>query len=176
MSISFRASLKICAHQFVTRLLVIQGDFVYVTLAVYGDAALEPPLDQTSYEVTPLPDIFHHHLSPALDLANSKEPTLLSREIFDLMPDSPSLLATIRLIFCLKPVDGDPSPSIADCLAADVSGLEWLERAVEPLMTPVYDVSMNLLKLFAEKISEAFVEKVNHFLLVTGTCFTDACT
>ena len=77
MSISFRASLKISAYQFVTRLLVIQGDFVYVTLAVYGDAALEPPLDQTSYEVTPLPDIFYHRLSPVLDLANSKEPTLL---------------------------------------------------------------------------------------------------
>lgn len=160
--------------------MVIQGDFVQVTLAVYGDASSEPSLDPVSYEATPLSDIFHHRLSSALDPANSNEPTLHSREIFKLIPHSPPLPVVIRLIFCLKPAGaewGGDLFSLDDCIATDVSGLGWLEKAVEPLMTPVHDnVSLDSLKVFAEKTSEALIEKVRYLPAVMDTYIADGYT
>ncbi|KAF8492904.1 hypothetical protein JB92DRAFT_3236124 [Gautieria morchelliformis] len=154
---------------FVTRLMVVQGDFVHVTLAVYGDAASEPPLDPVSYEPTPLTAIVPHALAPALDPANSNEPTLLSRDIINLIPHAPLLPTAIRLIFCLKPADedygGDRFSSLDDCIVSDISGLEWLERAAETLMAPLHeDVSLDLLKAFSERISDALIEKTNDHL------------
>lgn len=151
-------------QQFVTRLMVVQGDFEYVTLAVYGDVASEPTLDSSSHGPMLLPDIIYQPLSPAMDPANSNEPTLLPRELLNLIPRAPSLSAAIRLIFCLKPVDGELNGDLIsweDCATTEVSGLEWLERAAEPLMTSVNeDVPLEILKKFSERIPEVLVEKV----------------
>jgi hypothetical protein len=148
--------------------MVIQGDFINVTLAVYGDAASEPPLDPFSYEPTPITAVVHHALSPALDPANSNDPTLLSRDMINLIPHAPLLPMAIRLIFCLKPADkdcdGDRFASLDDCIASDISGLEWLERAAETLMVPLdEDVPLDSLKAFSERISDALIEKVKNF-------------
>lgn len=145
--------------------MVIQGEFAYVTLAVYGDAASEPPLDPVSYEPTPLPDVLYHRLSPALDLASSKEPTLLPRELFSLVSHAPSLSDAIRHIFCPKlsdeDRDGDHFSSLEDCATTDLSGTKWLERAAEALMMPVNeDISLDSLRKFAEKIPRVLAEKV----------------
>jgi hypothetical protein len=147
--------------------MVVQGDFARATIAVYGDAVSEPPVVPVTYEPKPLPVVSRHRLSAALDPSNSTDPSSLSRELLTLVPDTPSLPLIIRLMCCLKAPDGEWSPAafpftnLEECLENDLSGLDWLEKASDTLMTPVNEnIDIDVLKNFAEKILDALPDKV----------------
>jgi hypothetical protein len=79
------------AEQYSTRLMVVQGDFESLSLAVYGTVVAEAPSLDTPYEPQPLPTFEPVPLSRVLDPANSDDPAALSRALLDLVPDSPAL-------------------------------------------------------------------------------------
>ncbi|KAF8592662.1 hypothetical protein K439DRAFT_1504349 [Ramaria rubella] len=153
----------------VTRLMVLQGDFERVTLAVYGETVSEPLLEPISYEFTQIPSPSRHRLSPVLDPATSNEPSLLSLKLLACIPHAPSLSFVIRRSFCLKYIDEEWSSSrfasLEECVETDITGLDWLERATGALMIPVHeDVHEHLIKRFVTRIIEALTEKTNDVL------------
>jgi len=87
-------------------LIIFRGRFNAVSLAVYGDLVGEL-LETVEYEPKPLSLPSPISLSPALDLANSPNPTALAEQLLTLMPSPTPLPLLIRLMFCLKPEEED---------------------------------------------------------------------
>jgi hypothetical protein len=54
-----------------------------------------------------LTPIEHARVNPALDVANAADPTSLSRQLLELIPDAPPLPLVVRLMFCLKASNDD---------------------------------------------------------------------
>lgn len=97
--------------EYATRLLVVQADehdpFHYMSLAVYGDVASEMSPPQAFYAPSLLPSLETTKLNPMLDVANSRDPTHLARQLLSLIPGAPPLPLVIRLMFCLKASNDD---------------------------------------------------------------------
>jgi hypothetical protein len=80
--------------------MVVQGDFDYLSLAIYGTIVADIPSSPDVYEPQPLPSFEPVALSRALDPANSEDPSALGRSLLDSMPDSPALEDLITRTLC----------------------------------------------------------------------------
>ncbi|KAF8528781.1 hypothetical protein BU17DRAFT_79936 [Hysterangium stoloniferum] len=156
---------------FVTRLMVIQGDFTMVTLAIFGDAVSEPPMDSLPDTSAHLPAVSHRRPSSSLDPANAIESSIMSQSLLALIPNAPSLSLCIRLMLCFKPqVRSDDwgeirFADIKELVEIEVSGLEWLGRAAEALALPIKEeVDTEILNRFVGKTVHAVTERTNDHL------------
>ncbi|KAG8218983.1 hypothetical protein J3R82DRAFT_4726 [Butyriboletus roseoflavus] len=144
---------------FVTRLMIVRGDFESVSMAIYGEVVTDAIASVTSYT----PGLLHLpepvSVSPPLDLANAADPTCLARQLLTLIPDAPSLNLVIRLMFCLKPPNDDWDLPEFPHLYSDLNEEDMdidLDTAFRCLSRPVAeDASVESLQRFAEKIADA---------------------
>ncbi|KIJ37454.1 hypothetical protein M422DRAFT_33774, partial [Sphaerobolus stellatus SS14] len=154
--------------EFVTRLVVIQGNFKHLTLAVYGDSVSEPLSEPSSYEPSLISLPPRTPLSSSMDLSNISDPCFPARELLKLIPTSTPLCLITRLILCLKSQD-DAWETIKFAELTEFletpdlePGLEWLQRAAELFMLPVAaEIDDTLLTSFTNKLSQSLVEKTN---------------
>lgn len=146
--------------------MIVKGDFTKLSMAIYGDVASELPSSPSYHvpqageplSVTPLP------LSPALDPANSADPTTLTRSLLSLIPDAPPLPLVIRLMFCLKPANDDwdlpEFPYLHPDLDDDPVDFD-LDYVYEMTGQPVADdVPLEVLQRFADRVADAIEPKV----------------
>ena len=122
--------------------MIVKGAFESVSMAIYGDVVNELPPPKTTYEPRPLPTLDPIPLSPALDPANARDPTTLSRQLLYLIPDAPPLPLIIRLMFCLKPSNEDWDLPDFPYLFADLSQLPddpGIDEVYRTTMRPVSD-------------------------------------
>ncbi|GJJ07278.1 hypothetical protein Clacol_001478 [Clathrus columnatus] len=162
-------------HDYATRLLILQGDFTSVTIAVYGDLAVEMSADElmTGEHVTPSISVGEVSLPTILDPINLSDPTLLPMKLLELTPNPPPLPLLVRLQFGLKlqdqiiRTDDIRFAEWEDLLESDVTGLEWLERAATMLNLPVAEtVAPEILNRLSSRIIDSLVEKTNDSLFI----------
>jgi hypothetical protein len=137
--------------------VIFQGAFESVSLAIYGDLVTEQPTLPLTHRPSPLPVVQHTPLAGSLDPANAKDPTLLARQLLELIPESPSLAIVVRLMYCVKPSDADwehpDFPHLYVDLDQDIVDLS-LEKAVELTTEQISDeLTSDQLSHFVDKIS-----------------------
>lgn len=159
--------LCLIPFQYTTRLLILQGDFTALTIAVYGDLPSETSMDGILSGENDVQLAGQRFLLTILDPLNFSDPILLSERLLQLTPNPPALSLLIRLQFCLKVQDQiavtDDIQFLEwkDILGCDTVGLEWLERAATMLNLPIAeDVDIEDLRRFSVKIVDSLTEKV----------------
>ncbi|KAH9983532.1 hypothetical protein BJV74DRAFT_614460 [Russula compacta] len=167
-------------NEFATRLMIVKGNFTKLSMAIYGDVASELPSSPPSRVPGALPLLTPTPLSPALDPANSGDPTTLTRNLLSLIPDAPPLPLVIRLMFCLKPANDDwdlpEFPYLHPDLGDDSINFD-LDYAYQLTSQPVADdVPLEVLQRFADRIADATGPKSeNRSYLVAGILSRVAC-
>jgi hypothetical protein len=139
--------------------MIVKGNFTKLSMAIYGDVASELPSAPSTYVPSILPPLNPTPLSPALDPANSEDPTALTRNLLSLIPDAPPLPLVIRLMFCLKPANDDwdlpEFPYLHPDLDEDPIEFD-LDYAYQLTSQPVADdVPLEVLQRFVNKIVDA---------------------
>ena len=152
-----RAVRLLTVSQYATRFVIFQGGFQSVSLAIYGDLVAEKPALLPTYRPNPLPALERTPLTASLDPGNAKDPTLLAKQLLELIPDSPSLAIVVRLMYCVKPSDADwehsDFPYLYVDLDQDITDFS-LEKAVKLTAEQVSDeLTSDQLSRFADKIS-----------------------
>lgn len=161
------------AAEYATRLMIVRGNYEYVSLAIYGEIMAELPSPPTTYEPRPLPTLEPIPLTRALDPSNSLDPSALARQLLSLIPDAPPLPLAIRLVFCLKPPSDDwdlpDFPYLHPDLDNETEDFD-LEKAFRLTTRPVPDdVSDATLLRFAENVTRSVRSKnSNQPYLVAG--------
>ncbi|KAG6813039.1 hypothetical protein H0H92_014574 [Tricholoma furcatifolium] len=145
--------------EYATRLMVLKGSFVKLSIAVYGEVISNAPISTEKREPQPLPLLEEMPLSKALDPSISEDPTLLAKQLLALIPDAPPLPLVVRLIFCLKPSNEDwdlpDFPYLHADLMSMVDGELDLEGVNDLLFRPVRDdATEEELSTFAIQVSE----------------------
>ncbi|KAI0265956.1 hypothetical protein BC834DRAFT_987423 [Gloeopeniophorella convolvens] len=149
--------------EFASRLMIVQGNFTKLSLAIYGDVASELPSAPSAYTPRALPALAPLPLTPALDPAAAADPTALPRALLALVPAAPPLALVVRLMFCLKPASDDwdrPAfpylhPDLDDDAGDDPMGFD-LEYAYGLVSQPVADdVPLAVLQRFADRVADA---------------------
>ncbi|KAG7097369.1 hypothetical protein E1B28_004719 [Marasmius oreades] len=142
--------------EYATRLMIVKGNFDFVSLAIYGEIAdaQSPPENSTQIPSIPIPQLQPAPLSRSLDIANARDPTQLASQLLSLTADPPSLSLASRLILCMKPeVDDWDDPDFPH-IYADIerelsSDALSLESAVDCLSRPIAeDTSKELMARF----------------------------
>ena len=149
--------------------MIFQGAFESVSLAIYGDLVTEQPILPLTHRPSPLPAVEHTPLAGSLDPANAKDPTLLAKQLLELIPESPSPAIVVRLMYCVKPSDADwehsDFPYLYVDLGQDIVDFS-LERAVKLTTEQISDeLTSDQLSHFADKISNVIGPPVWFFLL-----------
>lgn len=146
--------------------MIVKGAFTKVSMAIYGDIVSDatPEDSPPSYTPSSLPTIEPTPLAPAIDPANSDDPTQLAKQLLDLIPDAPPLALVVPLMFCIKPSnehwDLPEFPYLYADLDEDVADFD-LEKACELTSTPVADdVSYEILQRFSDRVADAVGPKV----------------
>jgi hypothetical protein len=157
--------------------MIVKGNFTKLSMAIYGDVASELPSSPSAFHppgvllpFTPTP------LSPALDPANSADPTTLTRNLLSLIHDAPPLPLVIRLMFCLKPANDDwdlpEFPYLHPDLDDDPVDFD-LDYAYQLTSQPVADdVPLGVLQRFADRVADAIEPKVYFYYDYTDTPLT----
>ena len=149
--------------QHATRLVIIQGQYEYLSLAIFGDVIAEAR-KIGEYDPRPIPALNSVSLPKTVDPSNSSEPTMLARQLLSLLPDSPPLPLIVRLIFCLKPPDEDWEHPNFPYLYSDLDSEDEIydiATLVQSISRPVKDdVSIDALSTFAERITDFVGPKV----------------
>jgi hypothetical protein len=156
--------------------MIVKGNFIKLSMAIYGDVASELPSVPSTYIPGILPPLNPTPLSPALDPANSGDPTALTRNLLSLIPDAPPLPLVIRLMFCLKPANDDwdlpEFPYLHPDLDEDPDEFD-LDYAYRLTSQPVADdVPLEVLQRFADKVVDAIEPKAR----VVINTYTRSCT
>lgn len=143
--------------QYATRFVIFQGAFESISLAIYGDLVTEQSTLPLTYSPNLLPAVESTPLAGSLDTAHAKDPTLLARQLLELIPESPSLAIVVRLMYCVKPSDADwehpDFPYLYVDLGQDLADLS-LEKAVKLTTEQISDeLTSDQLSHFADKIS-----------------------
>ena len=150
--------------QHATRLVIIQGQYEILSMAIYGDVIADTP-DVREYEPRPIPALFSASLPKTVDPSNSTEPTILAQQLLSLLPDSPPLPLIVRLMFCLKPPDEDWEHPDFPYLYSDLDSEDEIydiATLVQSISRPVKDdISVNTLSTFAERITDFLGPKVS---------------
>ncbi|KAH9955114.1 hypothetical protein BGW80DRAFT_1476506 [Lactifluus volemus] len=163
-----------------SRLMIVRGNFIKLSIAIYGDVASELPSTPSSYVPSDLPPLNPAPLSPALDPANSEDPTALTCNLLSLIPDAPPLPLVIRLMFCLKPANDDwdlpEFPYLHPDLDEDPDDFD-LDYAYQLTSQPVAeDVPVESLQRFADRVADAIGPKSEaQSYLVAGILSRVAC-
>ena len=149
--------------------MIFQGAFESISLAIYGDLVTEQPTLLLTYRPSPLPVVEHTPLVGPLDPANAKDPTLLARQLLELIPESPPLAIVVRLMYCVKPSDADwehpDFPYLCVDLGQDIVDFS-LEKAVKLTTEQISDeLTSDQLLHFADKISNIVGPPVCFFRL-----------
>lgn len=147
--------------------MIVKGNFTKLSMAIYGDVASELPSSPPSHFPGVVPLHTPMPLSPALDPANSGDPTKLTRNLLSLIPDAPPLPLVIRLMFCLKPANDDWDLPEFPYLHPDLGDNSMnfdLDYAYQLTSQPVADdVPLEVLQRFADRIADATGPKVRVF-------------
>jgi hypothetical protein len=159
--------------------MIVKGNFTKLSMAIYGDVASELPSfppSPSSHVLAALPPLTPTPLSPALDPANSADPTTLTRNLLSLIPDVPPLPLVIRLMFCLKPTNDDwdlpEFPYLHPDLDDDPDDFD-LDYAYQLTSQPVADdVPLEVLQRFADRVADAIELKVRVYYEYAYTCLT----
>ena len=150
--------------QHATRLLIIQGQYERLSMAIYGDVITDAQ-EVREYEPRPIPALNSVSLPKPVDPSNSTEPTILAQHLLSLLPDSPPLSLIIRLMFCLKPPDEDWEHSDFPYLYSDLDSEDEiydLATLVQSISRPIKDdISVDTLSTFAERINDFIGPKVS---------------
>ncbi|KAJ8086999.1 hypothetical protein PM082_005824 [Marasmius tenuissimus] len=150
--------------EYATRLMIIKGQFDFVSIAVYGTVVTDaqPALDnpeQVPAISNPQPDPVP--LSRLLDVANAKDPTELAQQLLSLVPDPPSLPLASRLVLCMKPDTDDwedPSfPHLYADLERELDSEDLiLEDAVDCLSRPIpEEISREVIAKFWQAVASS---------------------
>lgn len=152
--------------------MIVKGRFESLSLAIYGDVIADLPPAPENYvprqpsSVAPVP-LFH-----TVDPANAVDPTMLARQLLELIPNSPSLSLVIRLILCIKPYDDEwDMPGFpylhTDLHVTDPRNFD-LDKAVQLIARPISETAPEeSLTSFAEFVSAAISDKVSVSLDLT---------
>ena len=150
--------------QHATRLVIIQGQYEYLSMAVFGDVIADAQKVR-EYEPRPIPALNSVSLSKTVDPSNSSEPTMLAQQLLSLLPDSPPLSLIVRLMFCLKPPNEDWEHPDFPYLYSDLDSedeMYSIATLVQSISRPVKDdVSVDTLSTFAERIIDFLEPKVS---------------
>ena len=131
--------------------MIVIGKFSVLSMAIYGEVVTDTTPPANTYTPSPVSSLETISLSPALDPANSNDPTLLAKQLLALIPEAPPLPLVVRLIFCLKPPHDDWNLPGFPYLHADLDrqmeeefGLESIIQAVSrPVRDDVTDPTLS---------------------------------
>jgi len=151
--------------------MIVKGKFSVLSMAIYGEVVNDTPLPANTYNPSPVSSLGSFPLSPALDPANSNDPTLLAKQLLSLIPEAPPLPLVVRLIFCLKPPHDDWNLPAFPYLHADLDRqIEEeldLESIIQAVSRPVRDdVTDPTLSKFGASV--AACPKVRQHLVITS--------
>ena len=150
--------------QHATRLVIIQGQYEYLSMAVFGDVIADVQ-KVWEHEPRPIPALNSVSLPKTVDPSNSSEPTMLAQQLLSLLPDSPPLSLIVRLMFCLKPPNEDWEHPDFPYLYSDLDSedeMYSIATLVQSISRPVKDdVSVDTLSTFAERIIDLLEPKVS---------------
>lgn len=148
--------------------MIVKGEFISLSMAIYGDILSEITPFPSVYTPKSHPSLEHIAVSRALDPANAHDPTLLAQQLLSLIPDAPPLPLVIRLMFCLKPSNDDWDLPEFPYLYPDLEDAYEdfsLEKAYNITTKPVADdISPDALVTFAENVAHCVGEKVGVIL------------
>ena len=150
--------------QHATRLVIIHGQYEYLSMAVFGDVIADAQ-NVRKYEPRPIPVLNSVSLPKSVDPSNSSEPTMIAQQLISLLPDSPPLSLIVRLMFCLKPPNEDwehpDFPYLYSGLDSE-DEMYSIATLVQSISRPVKDdVSVDTLSTFAERITDFLEPKVS---------------
>jgi hypothetical protein len=131
-------------------------------MSIYGEVISEIQPSQP-YELRPVSSVDIRPLSRAVDPANSADPTLLARQLLELIPGAPPLPMVIRLMFCLKPSNDDWDDAGFPYLFTDLDCIEDLdlEKAFQHTSRSIADdTSLDSIRRFSEKVGASIGLKV----------------
>ena len=156
--------------QHATRLVIIQGQYEYLSMAIFGDVIADIQKVQ-EYEARPsIPTLNSISLPKSVDPSNSTEPTMIAQQLISLLPDSPPLSLIVRLMFCLKPPNEDWDHPDFPYLYSDLDSedeMYSIATLVQSISRPVKDdVSVDALSTFAERIIDFLEPKVSFVGLI----------
>jgi hypothetical protein len=150
--------------QHATRLVIIQGQYEYLSMAVFGDVIADVQKVR-GCEPRPIPALNSVSIPKSVDPSNSTEPTMIAQQLISLLPDSPPLSLIVRLIFCLKPPNEDWEHPDFPYLYSDLDSedeMYSIATLVQSISRPVKDdVSVDTLSTFAERIIDFLEPKVS---------------
>ncbi|KAI0650389.1 hypothetical protein C8Q79DRAFT_902719 [Trametes meyenii] len=160
-----------------TRLMIVKGEYEFVSMAIYGEVASEATTVPSNYVPRSLPAVTPSPLSSSLDPANSRDPTQLARQLLKLIPDAPDLELVIRLIFCLKPSNDDWDLLEFPYLYPDIDNIGSdfdLEQALRLTARPVPDdISPETVSRFAQRVAQS-ENDVNQAYHIAGILYNVA--
>jgi hypothetical protein len=147
--------------------MVVQGQFETLSMAIYGQVISDIPPVPSTYESTPRPLIESTPLSESIDPANSSDPTLLAKQLLELVPNSPPLSLVIRLVLCMKPDNDDWDHPEFPYLHADLETNEpdmTLTVALDIIGRPIHEGTSNeALAHFVASVLKTIGTKVTCF-------------
>ena len=164
--------------------MIVKGNFQSVTMALYGqlvtDVAPSPEtyeprhISSKTYPTSPLP--------PQVDPSNAADPTLLARQLLELIPDAPPLPLVVRLMMCLKPTNDDwdspDFPYLLNDLDEAIEDFD-LAKAFQCVSKPVLDDTPHeSMERFSERIASSIgpkvsVQRTNSFTISIDVNFVD---
>jgi hypothetical protein len=173
MYVNVFVSLNFSSHpfQYATRLIIVQGNFESVSMAIYGDIVTDIQQFPTAYNPNPTLTFDSIPLSKPLDPSNTNDPTLLAKQILALTPDPPPLSVLIRLMYCVKPSNSDwdhpDFPYLYVDLDQDIADFD-LEKACKLTTSQIPDdLSLDRLSCFAGQVVETIGPPVRSLITLS---------
>lgn len=145
-------------------MVIFKGDFVNLSLAIYGDVVDGPAVISDSYKANPLPTStpapFSNFINPLL----STWPERLAEQLLALLDEPPPLSLVVRLMFCLKPTDEDWEDPSFPYLYVDLDDEDQifdLQALVQASGRPIPDdVSEDSVQSFATRVNDFIGSRV----------------
>ena len=160
-----------------TRLVIIQGQYEYLSLAVFGDVIAGVQKVQEYQPRPPFPALISVSLPKSVGPSNSTEPTMIAQQLISHLPDSPPLSLIVRLMFCLKPPNEDWEHPDFPYLYSDLDNedeMYSIATLVQSISRPVKDyVSVDTLSTFAERIIDFLEPKVSFDFIQSRTHYSN---
>ncbi|EUC67388.1 hypothetical protein RSOL_510450 [Rhizoctonia solani AG-3 Rhs1AP] len=150
-----------------SRLVIFQGSFKKLTIAIYGQLGDNPTVQPTDVVPTVYPTLTPRSLPPSIDVANLYDSAQTSKSLLRANPANPSLRHVFHSLLCYvttpegpfdewDEISGNP---IERLLESDViDAIELMQEAIQALRKPLPDIEENTATQFIALVNESLGE------------------
>ncbi|CAE6454779.1 unnamed protein product [Rhizoctonia solani] len=150
-----------------SRLVIFQGSFKKLTIAIYGQLGDNPTVQPTDVVPIVYPTLTPRSLPPSIDVANLYDSAQTSKSLLRANPANPSLRHVFHSLLCYvttpegpfdewDEISGNP---IERLLESDViDAIELMQEAIQALRKPLPDIEENTATQFIALVNESLGE------------------